>query len=71
MTAFFGSFMASCAIIISVLVITEYLSSVCLLLQLLQMIHFITMALGGEGYLNFMGNEVWFFSVFNSLLIIM
>lgn len=22
------------------------------------MIHFITMALGGEGYLNFMGNEV-------------
>lgn len=24
----------------------------------LQMIHFITMALGGEGYLNFMGNEV-------------
>ena len=27
-------------------------------LNLLQMIHFITMALGGEGYLNFMGNEV-------------
>lgn len=24
----------------------------------LQMIHFLTMALGGEGYLNFMGNEV-------------
>lgn len=24
----------------------------------MQMIHFITMALGGEGYLNFMGNEV-------------
>lgn len=24
----------------------------------LQMIHFITFALGGEGYLNFMGNEV-------------
>lgn len=24
----------------------------------LQMIHFITMALGGDGYLNFMGNEV-------------
>lgn len=23
-----------------------------------QMIHFFTMALGGEGYLNFMGNEV-------------
>lgn len=22
------------------------------------MIHFLTMALGGEGYLNFMGNEV-------------
>ena len=28
------------------------------LLLFLQMIHFITMALGGEGYLNFMGNEV-------------
>lgn len=27
-------------------------------LTALQMIHFITMALGGEGYLNFMGNEV-------------
>lgn len=27
-------------------------------LYLLQMIHFITMALGGDGYLNFMGNEV-------------
>lgn len=27
-------------------------------LTVLQMIHFITMALGGEGYLNFMGNEV-------------
>jgi 1,4-alpha-glucan branching enzyme len=26
--------------------------------QTLQMIHFITMALGGDGYLNFMGNEV-------------
>lgn len=25
---------------------------------LMQMIHFLTMALGGEGYLNFMGNEV-------------
>lgn len=25
---------------------------------ILQMIHFITMALGGDGYLNFMGNEV-------------
>jgi hypothetical protein len=27
-------------------------------LQIFQMIHFITMALGGDGYLNFMGNEV-------------
>lgn len=27
----------------------------------LQMIHFITMALGGEGYLNFMGNEVCYY----------
>jgi 1,4-alpha-glucan branching enzyme len=27
-------------------------------IALQKMIHFITMALGGDGYLNFMGNEV-------------
>jgi hypothetical protein len=27
------------------------------------MIHFITMALGGDGYLNFMGNEVVLYEI--------
>ena len=31
---------------------------ICWCCNFFQMIHFLTMALGGEGYLNFMGNEV-------------
>lgn len=37
--------------------------------NILQMIHFITMALGGEGYLNFMGNEVISLRLFKYLFI--
>jgi len=34
-------------------------------IALQKMIHFITMALGGDGYLNFMGNEVKPWSIKN------
>lgn len=63
----FGEYLNYCHFLLAYLSMTcsltqnikfvDLISSHCCF-RLFQMIHFITMALGGEGYLNFMGNEV-------------